>query len=307
MFMGTVMSDGRKFGVQEDLSAEQRINELDRKFEVIRGRVYQYDSVLSEFHSLETKLDKVFDNHDDILAQFVNFANNLQKEVNTIRSSHESLMNKIVVLQQDKTSQNEIIQANKEFSMRLTDVLKQDIKDVASKNDNAVSMLATSKDLNEFKASQAARHQASGNQIAALEHKFNALLQSLADFQSELGEIKLSNISIKKDIDDLQDQSSVVFRSVDKHLKTIKEELMKMLLKNRQDTIDLMERIREEVLGSPTAIGKIRDEIMNRLEGASLDSSNAVLKTANCETHLNLIEKKIESIFALLKKKELSR
>lgn len=303
------MSDGKKFFKIDpsQLAPEERLNELDRKYDVIRGRIQMYDAVLQEFNDLHKKIDKVFDSHDDILVQFVNFANTLQKEVNGIRSSHDSLMNKIRDLQAEKSSQNDVIQSNKEFSMRITDALRQDIKDLGFKHDKAVSMLATSQELNDHKIKLDVRNDAIGNQFSALDKRLEALQQTLGFLNIELDKSKLADTANKKAVKEMQVQNEFLHQSIDKKLSYNKDEMMKMLLSNRQAAIELMERTREEVLGSPIALAKIREEIMNKLEGASLDSSNASLKTANCEKQVSLLEKKIESILALLKKKELTK
>ena len=57
----------------------------------------------------------------------------------------------------------------------------------------------------------------------------------------------------------------------------------------------------------PSEASEIKKHLEEKIDVVSLDGSNALLRSSNCEKHLNLIEKKIECIMLLIKKIDLNQ
>ena len=63
----------------------------------------------------------------------------------------------------------------------------------------------------------------------------------------------------------------------------------------------------QEVKSIPSEASEIKKQLEEKIDVISLDGSNALLRSSNCEKHLNLIEKKIECIMLLIKKIDLTQ
>ena len=63
----------------------------------------------------------------------------------------------------------------------------------------------------------------------------------------------------------------------------------------------------QEVKSIPSEASEIKKQLEEKIDVISLDGSNALLRSSNCEKHLNLIEKKIECIMLLIKKIDLNQ
>lgn len=62
-----------------------------------------------------------------------------------------------------------------------------------------------------------------------------------------------------------------------------------------------------EIKSIPSGVPELKKDIESKLEAIALDGTNAILRSSNCEKHLNLVEKKIESILLLIKKIDLNQ
>ena len=83
------------------------------------------------------------------------------------------------------------------------------------------------------------------------------------------------------------------------------EHVQQALDKVCYESVDNVKRLREEILSRPSEVKDIRKEFDEKLELVTLNGTNSVLRSTNCEKHLNLIEKKIENIYQLIKQLEL--
>lgn len=68
-----------------------------------------------------------------------------------------------------------------------------------------------------------------------------------------------------------------------------------------------IEAFKQEIKNQPCPLDEVKKEIKEKLDIVSMDCQNSQLRSANCEKHLNLIEKKIESIMLLIKKIDLNQ
>jgi len=78
-----------------------------------------------------------------------------------------------------------------------------------------------------------------------------------------------------------------------------------------QDFYDSMlknfDKFKQEIILKPTGIEDVKKYLEQKLEVVAMDGSNAILRSANCEKHVNLLEKKIECIMLLIKKMDLNK
>ncbi len=67
------------------------------------------------------------------------------------------------------------------------------------------------------------------------------------------------------------------------------------------------EKFKQEILSKPNGIDELKKYFEEKIEVIAMDGSNAILRSANCEKHVNLLEKKIECIMLLIKKMDLNK
>src|SRR5580692_6089826 len=88
------MSDGKKFiKTDSNLTPEQRLEEVERKFSVIQERIQAYDRVLEEFANINSDLQK---NKQDIqnINELINFtAKSLKEKIEKLRSINRDIYN----------------------------------------------------------------------------------------------------------------------------------------------------------------------------------------------------------------------
>jgi hypothetical protein len=68
-----------------------------------------------------------------------------------------------------------------------------------------------------------------------------------------------------------------------------------------------LESFRSEALSAPKSVLESNNRILEKLEVAMLDASNAILKTNNIELAMKLLERKLEHLVLQVKKNELSQ
>jgi len=101
---------------------------------------------------------------------------------------------------------------------------------------------------------------------------------------------------IQKEIDSCKEKNEICFNTANVNLATLREEV---------------KRETEEKIGSiPTPRIPSQDDIYQaiafKVEPIALDAKNGVLRSANCEMKIMIMEKKIDQIFLLLQKHSLT-
>ncbi len=145
---------------------------------------------------------------------------------------------------------------------------------------------------------------------------FHNLRQRLGDQQTELKEVSerlekldflLKDCVVKSDhekhLSFLQDLIQEIRREKDVMCIHLKTEIQNL----RSHFDSKLNAQREEVLNRPSDIPDLRKEFDKKLELVELNGQNSILRSSNNEKQILLVERKIENIYQLIKKIELSK
>ncbi len=145
----------------------------------------------------------------------------------------------------------------------------------------------------------------------------------LSSFRQELGDACTEVKRLNKNMSDLDAQvkERVTMEYFTYHLEDLCsciEQLNLEISKARIEGNGLIERLKldfssqlkqlkEEILAIPSEIPDLRKLLDEKIELVELNSQNVVLRSANNERNILLVERKIENIYQLLKKIDLNR
>lgn len=118
---------------------------------------------------------------------------------------------------------------------------------------------------------------------------------------------------------DLSDECEAFSKTVQEQLKTLKsllddakksQDVLKQeilnLYYNLQTRFDMrLQDAKLDILSKPSDVPALRDELDKRFEFVELNGQNALVRSANNEKQLQLIERKIENIYQLIKSLDL--
>lgn len=147
-------------------------------------------------------------------------------------------------------------------------------------------------------------------------------LSKIQEFRIELNNFYIDLNAFQEVVKDSQKKAdSFISRSdfeqkishFNQYIKIIYEEKVAM----RREFNNLLERVRsdfdiklntqkEEILAAPSELPDLKQSINQKIELVELNGQNAVLRSSNNEKHIMLVERKIENIYQLIKKIDIS-
>lgn len=301
------MKSPGKFGKEKDLSPEEQIIEMDRKYAVIIERIQTYDSMMTEFSNLKSSLSMLWQDYEDAckaITSLTKYSLNsyeeytskqgaLKAEMGNVYAKMDSLDNKFT----DKMLEN----------TRSFDSVKDQIAKVDQKHTDKFSRCLSSDDLQAVKKP----FSDSLNIYASALNGLSEKVKSLTDGQVNLIENHVSLHAVQSDFAQQLQESNVTLTNLSKKsdaaIASLKSYVDNLSDKTKDQVVNYMDNTKVEMIGSPSSIATVRAEIMNKLNLTSLDGSNAVLKVSNLEQQLKLIERKLENLSILQKKNEISK
>lgn len=150
----------------------------------------------------------------------------------------------------------------------------------------------------------------------------NASMTSLKEFRQEIGDFKTHMKNQDEKLQDLKEDQDI-FVQVEEFKSSLKmlDDLLKDLRKTqkamhtefnglidrlKQDFTSQIKALKEELIARPTGISELQRLLESKIELVELNGQNSVLRSANNEKQLLLVERKIDNIYQLIKKIELS-
>lgn len=85
-----------------------------------------------------------------------------------------------------------------------------------------------------------------------------------------------------------------------------KQEFRFLLERQRLEFKEALKSLKEEILAIPTGVPQLKDELHKRIDFVELNGQNGVLRSTNNEKQLMLLERKIENLYQLIKRIDLS-
>lgn len=139
--------------------------------------------------------------------------------------------------------------------------------------------------------------------LSSMSAKMDGQLQSFSTILDDWAGRTVSNDVFRSSITELNSRIS----SMEQSQSEFKDEINR-LINQFASRCDLkIQQLADEIANKPSEIPAVKDELNTRIDVVSMDSSNAILRSSNCEKHLQLIEKKIENLYLLIKKFDLDR
>lgn len=284
-----------------------RMNELENKYEFMRTRIQSYDQVLEEFKNLQSHLSEsnqrqteIREEIEKIIKEQGFYSKSLSRFIGTINDSWQACIKDIGTHKVTFSHHEEyVVGALKE----LGDVISR----VDAKIPFAAEGKAELKDLSEFKiliADQLNDVRAHlKSRIQELEDRKDeilALADTMSQHEEKLNEHGKAVQGITIWLNKFEEKMIARFTQHAEVVGVNNKEFQERLKK-------AIEEVKQDILGTPSSNAAVEARILNRLEMATLDGSNAVTVARNNEEKLKLLEKKLEALSSQLKKYEITK
>lgn len=292
---------------KEEFSPEQRLLEVERKFDVILEKIQKYDEVLDKFAILQKELfnlaSKQKEHEDKSLKLNIALENDLSGISSQLKQSDFQQRN----LGSNLSDLGRKLDSHKDDSSKkiselfgISEHLKSDILKrldayvPASYHQAHYSALNTR--VNELT-----------NDLEMQEVKENARNQALKDHSAKLADLENRLNSQNPEVIHQKFQSAL-----EAHKNATKDDILSSMSVSNNRMLDLKEslqtallQMKQEIMGTPSALETVRKEIMTKLEMASMDGNNAMIKAGNVAKKIDLLEKKLENVNLILQKNDI--
>lgn len=141
--------------------------------------------------------------------------------------------------------------------------------------------------------------------LAAFKVQADTLKKAADDFQLKVSQFRQIQIDAMLKQDEIVIRQERDFQNYNSKLRSSEMAQTEIFKVWRNGLEEAIEKLRKDLLVSPVAVFEQNNQIMGKLESASLDGTNAMLKVNNMDMNIRIIEKKIESLAIQIKKIEL--
>lgn len=298
------MSEAKKFAFKSPLSAEERLDEIERKYGVIQERIQAYDEVLAQFSAIQKDLKQSKQN----TASLHDFLDSFSKEM---KSAHSSFLAQIQPLKSIQDSHSKSLQAHDttissmlEHASNMRNESKSAIEQLNSKVGGwANEQAKICSFLEEIKRKI--------SEIVSQQSAYIGNLEKLyADYFKFKDNTESSQTSLNKEIRKAKqaiDEAPDLVEWANKVYTRIQSDLT---YRDRQATsyVDKkVDEVAQNFAADPLSAESIKAALFNEIQSVALDSKNAYLKSNNCAQQIQLLEKKLENLNLIIKKYELNK
>ncbi len=135
--------------------------------------------------------------------------------------------------------------------------------------------------------------------------------QELGDFGTQLFNLKISQAQVKVSLEDYisrdcfdREVGSLVaeIKELKNYQESMKRDFMACIERLHDQFDDKLKSMKAAILAIPSEIPALKSLIEQKLELVDLNGQNAVLRSSNNEKQIQLVERKIENIYQLIKK-----
>lgn len=289
------MSSGKSLGAESEIESSliNRISRIENRLCAIKPLEDQASDWLIKLQDIVSEISSIYENVTMALKERDGKIYNLSSFVDSNFKSIFSLENSVKDLTQSHESH---VQG---FSLGLQRISEKVDSSLAD-HPKIVDFSNLQNDLND-------RFKALRSWIESIKDSINEIQGDLVSLR---GEVQAHDANFAE-----QQQDFVFIKSLfEKHKSEIDQRLSIASAQNElrakailDKHVKDMEALRDDLKGSPNALESVKQDILQQIESASLDASNAVIKAANVDSQQKIIERKIENIQLLLKKYELAK
>jgi hypothetical protein len=299
------MSDGKKF-VKSDvnLTPEQRLDELERKYSVIQERIQKYNQVLVEFANINSDLNAHKKRIDSLEIELESWICHSKQIINEIigtmgqQSKNNGLM--VNTLEEQKNSHQKLSHYVQECFGTLyrdSELLKVQVHDVDIEHiktrDFSTGLEKTLLDLKKF----------------ILDFKDNSL-----NLKSDFNDFKRKTDQVHADLKSQMDHLLGSFQEMPQFNEWATKIYIKVCneINDKQKAFYLeldkrSQQLKEQLASDPYTAESVKTILKSEMDKLAMDGKNAYLKAANAAQQIQLLEKKVENINLILKKYELNK
>lgn len=299
------MSDGKRYALQfVNQSADEIIAEIQRKFDVIIGRLQAYDHLIQSHEQLQKSVTSIEQKVEAFPEKFEKQGGVISVVLSTMLKENQQVNDRLKDIQSSSTALSQDLENNgKDFEAKLSYVHSRitDVRSTANKNESAIDRLFEKIEDNKTKQEEFNRsikesdnkldkhelvHQQLSNKIGSTEDKMRALLDQFNNKFSSLLELESKFKESQREI-----ESKILRLNVN-----VRDEMQRLSLS--------LEGRHKENLDSLEAH---KAECKKTISDNFIDINNTKIRFENINKQLILLEKKIENINLLLKKYELDK
>lgn len=300
------MSGGNSFLPEAEKTPEERLASLEQMIPVFIQKIQSYDKVLSEFSDVKKSIDDAHHNLEshkaftlDIASALSNYKFSNETKVSLLAQEYYTQVAKVNTIKKDlmdlmqfsdkiqkSLSESDANNKSKHIELINTMVKQSAIDEIKSDFYKATNALISQDNLHQ------AKMQAQEEKNSQFISKHNSLSQEINSLKSMTSEVDEKSVSLAGIVQRLQtDMVNLI--------SLARRDLGKEIEKNNLD-------LKKSIDSSPATSDSIKKEVSSQIEAVALDGRNALLKSNNSSQQIALLEKKIENLYLLLKKFELS-
>lgn len=298
------MSDAKKFAKLPPLTADERLDEIERKYGVIQQRIQAYDEVLERFAALTKELKQ----SQKDTASLHDFFESFCKE---IRTTISSLLGQIQPL---KNTQEGHERTLKGHSSSINSMINH-------ATDKHVELKMYVDDM--------------GNRLCTWANDHVKIQTVLDDVNRKLSEVGNRQVKLVSQLDNLyadhfkfKEKSESVHANLDQCIDNMGHQLdnapdlndwasklysrftSDMTYRDKQNMAyadKKVDQLAQDFAVNPLSAESIKNQLLSEMQSIALDSKNAYLKSNNCAQQIQLFEKKLENLNLIIKKYELNK
>lgn len=146
-------------------------------------------------------------------------------------------------------------------------------------------------------------------QILMMKRSVSDSSEYLANLARHVGQTMAlwqSSMASQADVDQLSNLMTTETKKMNDTHNAALAEMNAMMHRLSSEFTAKLEAFRHEILSKPSEVPALKRQLEEKIDIVSMDGTNAVLRSANCEKHLQLIEKKIEQLYLLIKRIDLN-
>lgn len=303
------MSDCRKFGQAEqaDKAPEDRLAELERVWPLMQAKIQTYDQVLNDFQLLKSEVAGMKSLLADLKGDCQQLNQNLSYHFNGCDKKFADISTQMSSLD----PKIDAISASVEMQARQThdqiNETKANINNIKQNFQEVFSSVSKKTELEILRDYVEKNHAAF---FAALDNAKTLSIDAnfnIASINDRIDNIKYNIAETVKKVTANSDQITAMLNAFEAFKQYSSSQLVSESAKSRKEFDEKMTILKNEVTGSPSSLESLKSELVKKMEGIALDGSNAILKANNSAAQISILEKKIENIYLLLKKLELSK
>ena len=300
------MSGGRVNTPVNDGSTDPlaRISELERLWPIMQMRMQQYDTLISDVQTLKEEVEK---NRN----QAIQNADQISKVYDMAKNLTNYVQGKFDFVAEQASKANAAIEnVSKKLDTNTSNInaevtaVKENVSTQSQNIMQEVSKKAYLSDLLNHSGDLKTAHSLLGSDVEYVKKLHLDLSQALQNIKTEVLQGKTEVVGVGGKYEYLNNQMSGLLNAFESLKEFSGSQIYASCQRVSNEFDEKIKAVKAELSDAPDSL---RSEFNKKLEGVSLDGSNAILRSTNAISQISILEKKIENILLRLKAIELPK